>query len=168
MDFKLFKCERVHSEFQLLEVTRYERLTDKMCLHYFELPKLKKSMTKDDKVNLWLALFKAKTEEELKQIEALEVSTMKEAIKAYHSITASAEFKEIERLRSLARHNEASALDNARRKAEEAEREKWQGVVAEKDEALAEKDAVLVEKDAEIAKLEALVEKLKKHYGEYN
>jgi len=32
-------------------------------------------------------------------------------------------------LRSRARNNEASALGNARRK----EREKWQGVVAEKD-----------------------------------
>ena len=90
------------------------------------------------------------------------VPVMKEAIKAYHNVTTSDEFKEIARLRSLALHNEASALDNARRE----ERKKWQGVVADKETELAEKDAVLVEKDSEIARLEALIEEFKKHYGE--
>jgi len=45
---------------------------------------------------------------------------MKQAIGAYRTVTATAEFREIERLRSRARSNEASALGNARRKAEEA------------------------------------------------
>ena len=40
---------------------------------------------------------------------------MKQAIAAYHEATASDEFKELERLRALARHNEASALGHARR-----------------------------------------------------
>ena len=59
-------------------------------------------------------------------------------------------FKELERLRARARHNEASALGHARREGikigSAAEREKWQVVVADKD-------AALVEKDAQIAKL---------------
>jgi len=88
-----------------------------------------KGISKDDGLQLWLSLFNAETEEELKQIEALEVPIMKEAIGAYRHVTATAEFKELERLRSRARHNEASALGHARRE----EREKWQGVVAEKD-----------------------------------
>ena len=45
---------------------------------------------------------------------------MKQAIGAYRTVTATAEFREIERLRSRARSNEASALGNARRKAEKA------------------------------------------------
>jgi len=49
--------------------------------------------------------------------------------------------KEIERLRSRARHNEASAIGNAQRK----EREKWQGIVAEKDAVLAEQAALIAE-----------------------
>ena len=83
-----------------------------------------------------------------------------EAIVAYRSVTADEKFKELERLRARTRHNEASALGNARRKATKAEREKWQGVVAEKDAtiasneaALADKNAALAEKDAHIAKL---------------
>jgi len=51
---------------------------------------------------------------------------MKQAIGAYRKVTATDEFKEIERLRSRARHNEASALGHARREAQKAEREKWQ------------------------------------------
>jgi len=41
---------------------------------------------------------------------------MDEAIVAYRSITATPEFREMERLRSKARHDEAQALWNERRK----------------------------------------------------
>jgi len=43
--------------------------------------------------------------------------------------------------------------------AAEVEREKWQGVVAEKDEALAEKDEALAKKDALIAELQTMLGK---------
>jgi hypothetical protein len=76
---------------------------------------------------------------------------MAQAVAAYRHVSASGEFKELERLRYIARHNEASALAHAKRK----ERELWQGVVAEKDTALAEKDTALAEKDALIEKLMA-------------
>jgi len=39
---------------------------------------------------------------------------MEQAIKAYHRITADPEFRELERMRETARHNEASALRHAR------------------------------------------------------
>jgi hypothetical protein len=84
---------------------------------------------------------------------------MDQAIGAYRQVTATDEFKEIERLRSRARHNEASALDHARREGiafgAETEREKWQGVVAGKDAALAGKDAENEQLRAEIAQLQA-------------
>jgi predicted transposase/invertase (TIGR01784 family) len=113
--FTMFDCEEFHSEFNALEVKRHERLTDKFCLHFFELPKIPKTVTKDDGLKLWLALFNAKTEEELKQIEEMGVSVMTQAISAYRHVTATDEFKELERLRSRARNNEASALGHARR-----------------------------------------------------
>ena len=127
LDFKLFKCEEFHSEFQALEVKRHESLTDKMCLHYYELLKLPKTIQTDDLLKLWLNLFSVETEEELKKFEALEVPEMQQTIGAYRSITVTPEFRELERLRSKARHNEAAAL----RHAKEEEREKWQGVVDE-------------------------------------
>ena len=71
---------------------------------------------------LWLALFKAETKEELDRIKSLEVSIMEQAINAYNTITVSPEFQELERLRSLARYNEASALRYEREQAIAEER----------------------------------------------
>jgi len=150
--FKLFTCPEFHSEYQPLEVTRHTPLNDKMCMHYFELPKLPEVDDVEDELKLWLALFKAETEEDLSKIEALGVPVMSQAIGAYRHVSATDTFKEIERLRSLARHNEASALDYAERQGAEREREKWQGVVAEKEAALADKEA-------ENARLRALLGK---------
>jgi len=112
--FSLFRCEDFHSEFELLEVKRFERLTDRLAMHYFELPKLSSEIDVGDELKLWLALFKADSEEELKKLEKIGGDVMVQAIKAYRHVSASNEFKELERLRSLARHNEASALNNAR------------------------------------------------------
>ena len=137
----MFDCEEFHSEFHALEVKRHTRLTDKFCMHYFELPKLPKTISKDDSLKLWLSLFNAETEEELKQIEALEVPVMKEAIVAYRHVSATDEFKELERLRSRAHHNEASALGHARSE----ERKIWQGVVAEKDAEIEQLRTLLAE-----------------------
>jgi hypothetical protein len=123
-----------------------------MVLQYYELPKIPEEVGAEDELKLWLTLFNAKTEEDLSKLEALEVSVMKQAIGAYRQVTATDEFKEIERLRSRARHNEASALDHARR----MERQKWQGMVANKD-------AEIADKNAEIARLR---EQLKKQNGE--
>jgi predicted transposase/invertase (TIGR01784 family) len=125
--FRLFDCTEFHSEYQPLEVTRHTPLTDRQVLHYFELPKLPESVNADDGLKLWLSLFNAETEEDLAKIEALEVPVMTEAIEANRRVATTGELKEIERLRSRARHNEASALRHAR----EEERAKWQNVVDE-------------------------------------
>ena len=114
--FKLFSCAEYHSEYQALEVTRHTPLSDRFSLHYFELPKLPATVTSDNCLELWLSLFKAKTEEELKRLESLGVQEMNEAISAYRNITVTPEFREMERLRSKARHDEAQALYNAERK----------------------------------------------------
>ncbi|MDR2734757.1 MAG: Rpn family recombination-promoting nuclease/putative transposase [Spirochaetota bacterium] len=159
--FNLFKCADFHSEFQALEVTRHELLTDKMRLCYFELSKLPKVIGADDELKLWLSLFRAKTEEDLRRIEILGVPIMEQAIEAYRQTKATDEFRELERLRSRARHNEAAALRHAREEAEkkadkkwQAERDKWQAVNAEKDTIIAENAAVIAELRARIAKRE--------------
>ncbi|MCL2381105.1 MAG: Rpn family recombination-promoting nuclease/putative transposase, partial [Treponema sp.] len=59
-------------------------------------------LTANDKLLLWLALFKAETQEELEKIKALEEPVMEQAINAYQKITATPEFREMERMRSYA------------------------------------------------------------------
>ena len=154
--FKLFDCEEFYSEYRLLEVTRHTQLTDRMCLLYFELPKLPEVTNADDKLKLWLALFNAETEDDIAKIEAMGVPVMEQAIGAYRKVTVTNEFRELERQRHYAEHNRASALGHVRRE----ERDKWQAVVAEKDSALAEKDSALAEKDTALAEKDALIAKL--------
>jgi predicted transposase/invertase (TIGR01784 family) len=116
--FNMFKdYTGFHSEFRPLEVTRHTALTPKMCLHYFELPKLPEITDGDDALKLWLALFQAKTEEDLSKITQIGGIVMEQVVEAYRSVSVSDELKEIERLRELARYNEASAIDYAVRKA---------------------------------------------------
>ena len=107
-----------HSEFQCLETTTHEPLTDKMILHYYELPKLSPLENSDSGIDLWLKLFNAQTEEELKKIEDMEVPVMSEAIAAYRHVAASDKFIQIEKARSKARHDEAQAIGNAERRGE--------------------------------------------------
>ena len=135
--FTLFNCSDYHSEFQPIEVTRHEPLTDKMTLHFFEIKKLPKEINPHNKLLLWLALFKAETEEELEKIKSTEEPVMEQAINAYYTITAESEFREKERLWAKARHDEAQALSNAEERGEIREREKWQSVVANKDAEIA-------------------------------
>ena len=141
--------KKFYHEFQCLEVTTHKPLTDKMVLQFYELKKLSPLTDSENIRDLWLKFFNAETEEELTQIEKMEVSFMNEAINAYRHVAASPEFREMERVRSKARHDEAQAVYNAERKVHEH----WQGVIAEKDAALAEKDTALAEKDTLIAKL---------------
>ncbi len=122
IDFMLFDCEEYHSFFQPLEVTRHTLLSDKMGFHFFELPKLPDNVSQENMLLLWLSLFKADTEEELEKIKGMEVPVMSQAINAYYTITASSEFREKERLRARARHDEAQALYNAERKGKQKEK----------------------------------------------
>jgi predicted transposase/invertase (TIGR01784 family) len=147
IDFGLFDCEDFHSEYQVLEIIRHTPLTDRMSLHYFELPKLPELVNAENGKELWLKLFNAETEEDLKKIEVLEVPIMKQAIGAYRHVSATPEFREMERMRSKARHDEAQALRKAgldgEERGEKRERKKWQSVVAEQAAAIADKDAEL-------------------------
>jgi predicted transposase/invertase (TIGR01784 family) len=151
--FKLFDCDEFYSEFRPLEVSRHSLLTDKQCICYFELPKLPEVVDGNDELKLWLALFNAKTEEELNKLKDIGGEIMAQAVTAYRHVSASGEFKEMERLRAKAGHDEAQALYNAKRKADK----KWKGVVAKKDKAHATAIAKLATALAEQA---ALIEKL--------
>ena len=141
--FNLFKCKEYHSEFRPLEINRYELLSDKMSLHFFELKKIPVNINMENMLLLWLSLFRAETVEELKKIEVLEVPLMNQAINAYYSITADSEFRERERLWEKARHDEATALYHAEKKGEKRERKKWKSVVADKDTEIARLKAEL-------------------------
>ena len=146
LDFLMFDCAEYRSEFGALEVNRHEVLSDKLAMLYFEVRKLPKVIDKKNELELLLSLFRAKTEEELKQLEEMEVAVVTQAIGAYREVVVSPEFRELERLRFEARSNEALALANAERKAEQRADEKWKGIVDEQAALIAELRAQLGEK----------------------
>jgi predicted transposase/invertase (TIGR01784 family) len=108
--FSLFDSKEFHSEFEVLETTRYERLTDRFKMHYFELPKLPEVYEPKDEQKLWLALFNAKTEEDLEKIQSIGGEIMEQAVNAYRRVSGTKEFQELERLRYEAKYNEGAAL----------------------------------------------------------
>jgi predicted transposase/invertase (TIGR01784 family) len=113
--FPQFDCEGYYSEFRPLEVTRGELLTDKQCLMFFELPKVPTEFDEDDELKWWLSFFNAKTEEDMAKILEKGGPIMVQAVEAYRHVSATEEFRQLERLRENTRHNEASALGHARR-----------------------------------------------------
>jgi len=154
IDFPLFKDSKdFHSEFQLLEVTRKTPFTNKQILHFFELPKLPKKIDKNDLLLMWLALFKANTEEEFQMIEDMSVSEINEVVTAYRHLSRSPEFRELERQRDKAEMDESSRISYAEERGEARSNKRWKSVVADKDAALANKDATIADKDAEIESL---------------
>jgi len=159
LGFKQFDCKEVHSEFAPMEVSRHEVLSDKQRYHFFELQKLPDvdSIDINSEKDLWLALFNAKTEEELETLVSVGGEVMSQAVEAYRGITTLEEFRYLEILRERARHDEASALAHAAK----VEREKWQGVVAYKDAVIADKDAVIADKDTVITEKDSEIEKLR-------
>jgi len=141
LGFKQFYCTEVHSEFALLEVNRHELLSDKISYHFFELPKMPAidSLDPNSEKDLWLALFNAKTEEELEILVSTGGEVMSQAVEAYRGVTATEKFRYLEILRERTQHDEAQAIGNARRQ----EAAKWQDVVADKDARIAELEAQL-------------------------
>ena len=154
LNFKLFDGVKYHSEFLPLEKEDHTLLTDKMSLHYFELPKIKGAINKTNTLELWLRFFKAKTEEDINKLEKLEVKIMKEAITAYKKVSTSEQYREIERMKLKTKLNEASALGYAERKGMEKGRKEGieEGMKAGRKE-VAKLEKLLAEKDAEIARL---------------
>ncbi|GHU68121.1 hypothetical protein FACS1894184_09360 [Clostridia bacterium] len=127
--FDLFEGDEIFSEFEVLEVKRHSRLTDKLNMQYYELPKLPKELKMDNPLELWLQLINAKTDEDLAAINGLGVPELNKAVTAYTAIAASPRYLELERLRSEALSNEAAALARVR--------EEYDGVIADKDAEIA-------------------------------
>ena len=156
IDFNMFDCKEVHSQFKLMEINRYEPLSDKQIYHFFELQKLEDIETLDltNEKNLWLALFNAETEEELEKLVSIGGEIMNQAVQAYHNITATEEFRTIEWTRRKTEHDAAQAMTNAINNAEKRRDEHWQSVVADKDAILADKEMKLKKQADLIAELE--------------
>lgn len=118
LNFNLFDCKEYYSSFAVLEKNRYEMLSDKCSILFFELRKLSRTVEKDNRKKLWLQLIDAETEEELDMLEQTGVPEIQKAVVILHEMSADEELQEMARLREKWAHDEASAISNAEKRGE--------------------------------------------------
>ena len=154
IDFILFDWEDVHSEFRVCEMKHHKTLSDKQVYHFFELKKLKgiDQLESSDERDMWLALFNARTEEDLKKLISIGGEIMTEAVEAYKKITATEEYKNLELMRWKRELLEAQVVYAERKRGEEAANAKWAEVVAKKNKDITKKDNDIAKKEKDIAK----------------
>ena len=124
INFNMFECPEFHSCFKVLEVNRHELLTDKCAIHFFELKKINKKINKNNRMELWLQLINAESEEELEMLRQTNVPEIQKAVMVIHQMSEDEKIQELARLREKALHDEASALGHARREGEQIGMEK--------------------------------------------
>lgn len=115
INFNMFDCAEFHSHFKLLETNRHEVLSDKCSIHFFELKKINRAVNKNNRMELWLQLINAESEEEL----TMNVPAIQKAVMVIHKMSADEKLQEIARMREKALHDEASALKGAREEGRE-------------------------------------------------
>ena len=108
LDYKEFKGDRMHSVFQVLEVTDHVRFSEDFEMHVIELPKRKKMTALERQqapdLELWTRFFKATTKEEMEAI-AMSDPTLEKAKSALEKLSADPEARELARLREQAAKN---------------------------------------------------------------
>lgn len=124
INFNMFDCKEFHSHFKLLEANRHETLTDKCSIHFFELKKINKNINENNRMELWLQLINAESEEELAMLQETNVPIIQKAVMVIHKMSADEKMQEIARMREKALHDEASALKGARDEGRADERSK--------------------------------------------
>jgi predicted transposase/invertase (TIGR01784 family) len=106
LGFNYFKCKKYHSSFSIFEDERFERLTDKLSIHIFELPKVPGELIPGDHTRDWMEIIKADTEEALETIRARTENPMiNKAIDSIYRLNAD------ERLREQIRVQRKAELD---------------------------------------------------------
>ena len=101
--------------FKLINPLTGEQLTDKCAIHFFELKKINKQVNKNNRMELWLQLINAESEEELDMLQQTEVQPIQKAVMIIHQMSDDEKIQELARLREKALHDEASALSTARK-----------------------------------------------------
>lgn len=74
LGFNYTNCNEYHSSYSVLEDKRYEKFTDKLSIHLFELPKVPKEIISGDNKQQWMKLIKADSEEALEMVRTAATS----------------------------------------------------------------------------------------------
>ena len=103
LGFNFLSCTDYHSSYSILEDKRYEKLTDKLSIHIFELPKVPKELIGGDNKQMWMKLIKADSEEALEMIRTTTQNpAIQKGIDAVYALNADTVLREQIRQRDKA------------------------------------------------------------------
>ena len=115
INFNLFDCENYHSHFMLKEKERDEVMTDKLAIHFFELKKVGK-YKRNKRMEDWLTLINAETEGDLMALQQnTSIPEIQKTIVLLREMSADEKIREEARRREKRLHDEATALNHARK-----------------------------------------------------
>ena len=115
INFNLFDCENYHSHFMLKEKERDEVMTDKLAIHFFELKKVGK-FKRNKRMEDWLTLINAETEGDLMALQqSTSIPEIQKTIVILREMSADEKIREEARRREKRLHDEATALNHARK-----------------------------------------------------
>ena len=113
LGYDLFACKEYASHFQVLESFRYELLTDKFGIYFFELQKVA-SAAKSKRIEDWLNVINAETEDELMAIqEKSQISEVREVAATVRELSADEKVRQEAFYREKQLRDQASALKAA-------------------------------------------------------
>ena len=113
LGYDLFACKEYASHFQVLESSRYELLTDKFGIYFFELQKVA-SAAKSKRIEDWLNVINAETEDELMAIqEKSQISEVREVAATVRELSADEKVRQEAFYREKQLRDQASALKAA-------------------------------------------------------
>ena len=118
INFNLFDCDDYHSNFIIKEKERNEVLTDRFAIHFFELKKVGK-FKRNKRMEDWLTLINAETEGDLMALQqSTSIPEIQKTIVILREMSADEQIREEARRREKRLHDEASALNSAKKEGE--------------------------------------------------
>ncbi len=103
LGFNFLSCTDYHSSYSILEDKRHEKLTDKLSIHIFELPKVPKELIGGDNKQMWMKLIKADSEEALEMVRTTTQNpAIQKGIDAVYALNADTVLREQIRQRDKA------------------------------------------------------------------
>ncbi|MCM1577589.1 MAG: Rpn family recombination-promoting nuclease/putative transposase [Ruminococcus sp.] len=118
LDFDLFDRADYHYSVKPVIEQTGEIFSDKMEVHFFELPKLPEKIDNENLCELWLKFLDAESEEEYEMIRETNNPVMQKAVKVIYDMSEDVRIREAVRMREKALHDEASALGAAEKRGE--------------------------------------------------
>lgn len=110
VDFNIFpETEDYHSKFVPLEETRHELLSDRMEIHFCELPKVGMDEGTKEPRKAWMQFINAESEEDLDMLRQTEIPEIKKGIRVVKDLSAD----KLARERVRAREDAVREYNNA-------------------------------------------------------